>query len=91
MPRYIVIENTPGYLPDDDDPATFEDLEGAIAYLRERVESYCDFLAEGYDYAEDYKSEVWIADDGTEASVSDPRRAHDLGRWFDVSIFEGEL
>jgi hypothetical protein len=41
---YVVVENTPGYLPEDDDPGTFEDLADAQAYAAERAESYLDEL-----------------------------------------------
>lgn len=82
---YVVIENTPGYLPEDDDPYTTDDLESAREYLKERVESYCDHLAEGYDYADDYEPNVWWDRDLTHATVEDPRRAHDLGRVFSIN------
>ena len=85
---FVVIENTPGYLPEDDDPATFEDETSAREYLKERVEGYCDFLAEGYDYDESYEPNVWWSPDLTAANVDDPRRIHDLGRVFYVDVVE---
>lgn len=85
---YVVIENTPGYLPDDDDPATFEDLNAAKTYLKEEVERLCDFLCEGYDYAADYEPNVYWSRDLDYASVDDPRRAHDLGRVFSIETVE---
>jgi hypothetical protein len=41
---YVVVENTPGYLPDDDEPATFETLAEARAHARDLVAE----LREGY-------------------------------------------
>lgn len=81
---YVVVENTPGYLPEEDEPATFEDQASAREYLRERVEDYCDFLAEGYDYREGYEPTVWWSEDLTYAQVYDPERIHDLGRAFEI-------
>lgn len=43
---YIVIENTPGYLPDDDDTAEFETLADARSYARDLVEQLRDFHAQ---------------------------------------------
>lgn len=35
MSGFVVIESTPGYMPDADDPATFEDYGDAVAYVNE--------------------------------------------------------
>lgn len=43
---YTVVENTPGYLPEDDDPATFEDLDEAVAYADGLARSIHDSYAE---------------------------------------------
>lgn len=87
---WVVVENTPGYLPEEDDPASFTDHKSACEYLRERVGEYCDFLAEGYDYAEGYEPEVFWSEDLTYARVYDPERIHDLGRVFEVLPIEEE-
>ncbi len=47
---YVVIENTPGYLPENDDPATFEMFEDAYAYAVELAHELED---EGYEISED--------------------------------------
>jgi len=64
--RFVVVENTPGYLPEDDDPATFEDRESARAYLREAVERYTNEYSEngGYVYREHW------SDDGLSCLVT---------------------
>ena len=90
MPRYIVIENTPGYLPEEDDPYVTDDLESAKAYMTERVGSYCEYLCEGYDWRDDYSPDVTKGDDGMYAYVYDPERTHDLGRYFGVEPYEDE-
>lgn len=83
-PRYTVEENTPGYLPEEEEPFRTDDLESARAYLKERVENYCDYLCEGYEYADDYEPEVFWTRDLDYACVTDPRRTHDLGRVFEI-------
>lgn len=82
--RYVVIENTPGYLPEEDEPATFEDIASAREYLKEQVERYCDFIAEGSDA----EPNVWWDTELTEAFVTDPTREHDLGRVFVIAAIE---
>ncbi len=42
MTSYVATMNVPGYLPEDDDPAVFDDIPSAWAYLageRERAEN----------------------------------------------------
>jgi hypothetical protein len=82
---YVVIENTPGYLPEDDDPGTFEDIESAKEYLAERVESYVEHLRE----AEIWTDVHWVswADDKESCHVSSSL-PHDLGRNFEIAITE---
>lgn len=46
VPIYVVTENTPGYMPDSDDPATFQDFESALAYGKELRENLLDFYSE---------------------------------------------
>jgi hypothetical protein len=83
MPRYVVIENTPGYMPDDDDPATFDDYKEACEYVRELVERLMDHISEGggepaATFGEDH------------AFVTDMSREHDLGRSISVELNEDE-
>jgi hypothetical protein len=89
MPQYIVIENTPGYLPEEDDPATFEDLADARTYASDRLSSLLDSL-------------LWDTDDLSVLSISgsfqedrsvyvtDTRRAHDLGRVIEILDYTEE-
>lgn len=83
---YVVIENTPGYMPDNDDPATFDQREEAVAYLREEVERYCEHVREG----EGDPCAAW-SEERDEAHVVDATRPHDLGRYFAIHEQEGEL
>ena len=39
---YVVVENTPGYLPEDTDPASFEYESEAQEYARELAMSHLD-------------------------------------------------
>lgn len=81
---FVVIENTPGYSPDDDDPPTFEDYSQAVAYLNERAAEYAELAAE---YADDpdgprYRIEHGIASGDNLAAVivHDDSKTYDLGR-----------
>lgn len=90
MPNYIVIENTPGYMPEDDDPFVTDDYAAAVQYMNERVESYAEFVAEG----EGTPVIEWgMASTGNyaAAAVTDTSRKHDLGRWFSVELCEDEV
>lgn len=44
-PTYFVIEATPGYLPDADEPAEFDEYSDAVAYANERAD---ELEATGY-------------------------------------------
>ena len=78
--RYVVIENTPGYLPEDDDPATFDDLDEARAYaqdLIDRIEEH---------YFEAGANDVLVDGDiATSLSVLvSSNFEHDLGRVVEI-------
>ncbi len=45
---FMVIEYTPGYLPESDDPPEFEELDNAVEYVNDRVDEYLE--TEGTDY-----------------------------------------
>lgn len=79
-------ENTPGYMPEDDDPATFEDYADAVAYLNERCKEYED------DADGNYRVEYGYASAGNYAAamVWDDDKTHDLGCWISVELFEDE-
>lgn len=72
---YVVIENTPGYLPEDDEPAEFETQREALRYMIERMRSY-------RDEHEDVGG--WIDRENMCGFLVDEGRPHDLGRAFEV-------
>lgn len=82
---YVVIENTPGYLPDDDDPATFDDWRDALRYMVTLVRESRDFSIEG---GADIVG--WVDRDDGCAYLTDEGRPHDLGRYFEIVETDGE-
>ena len=72
---FVVIGNTPGYLPEDDDPATFDDYGDAVAHLNELAQEYID------DADGEYEVEYGIASGDNLAAVivHDKSKIHDLG------------
>lgn len=86
--RYVVVENTPGYLPEEEDPATFETFAEAEAYAYERAAEACDAWNESRE------------DDMTLASVSREHETlwrivsdapHDLGRVVEILPVEDQV
>ena len=43
---FVVVENTPGYLPEDDEPAVFEDEFEAYGHAEQAVRSLLEDAAE---------------------------------------------
>jgi hypothetical protein len=88
-PTYVVIENTPGYLPEEDEPFITDDYAAAVAYMNQRVEEYAAFVDEGEGSAD---IQWGIASQGNYAAayVVDTTREHDLGRWFSVELCEDD-
>lgn len=86
MPSYIVIENTPGYLPEDDDPFITDDYAAAVAYMNERAAEYAD------DPDGNYRVEYGWASRNNYAAVMvwDDDKTHDLGRYIGVELCEDE-
>ncbi len=74
---YVVIENTPGYLPDDDDPFVTDDYAAACEYVRELTERLMDHISEG-------GGEPAATFGEGHAYVTDMSREHDLGRVIEV-------
>jgi hypothetical protein len=75
---YVVIENTPGYLPENDDPFTTDDIVRALDVIHEDVERYVDHLEEtGERY-----SVSWS--DGHHSCFVSIEKPHDLGRVFEI-------
>lgn len=92
---YIVIENTPGYLPDDDDPAVFDSLDDARVYASDRLSRLLDHIYEGQlDSVSGAEEPEGFTVDGSFAQgdlsvwVTDKSRSHDLGRV--IQIVESE-
>jgi hypothetical protein len=50
---YLVIENTPGYMPDADEPAEFEEYSAAVEYANELADELAD---QGYKTERDWGS-----------------------------------
>lgn len=44
--RFVVLSHVPGYMPEDDDPATFPTQSEAWAYLTDEVNRYLDVMTE---------------------------------------------
>jgi hypothetical protein len=87
MSRYVVIENTPGYLPDDDDPAEFDDYADAVEYMNERAGTYAELIAESHGIPE--ISEGWASPNNYAAvMVYDHSREYDLGRYIGVELID---
>ena len=85
---FVVVENTPGYLPEDDGPATFEDETDARVYasdlLSRLLDSICEGDEDGYEtaYAALRIEGSFQTDDCV--YVTDSRREHDLGRVIEI-------
>jgi hypothetical protein len=87
--QWIVIENTPGYMPDDDDPFITDDYSAAVAYLNERCEEYADIIGDDKPV---YRVEYGWASSGNYAAamIWDDSRTHDLGRYIGVESYDEE-
>ena len=91
---YVVIEFTPGYLPEDDDPPIFNEWAEAQNYvLAERNKLLDDdnnygFVIEGLG-AEEFMLDLGeFEEDGF--IYFDKRKMHDLGRLVVIRPYEGE-
>lgn len=84
---FIVLSNTPGYMPEDDDPFTTDDYAEAVRVMREDIDRYCEDIAECEATA---TVEEGIASANNYAAVIVYRsdRIHDLGRVFSVELCE---
>lgn len=81
---YVVVENTPGYLPDEEDPATFVNLEDARVYAADRLSSLLDYLLEVDDDDISVLSISGSFQEDMSVYVTDSRREHDLGRVIEI-------
>jgi len=85
---YIVIESTPGYLPEDDDPAVFDSVDEARVYASDRLSSLLDSIYEGQIYGTTDGYVGWKVIGTFQADrtvvVYDNSRQHDLGRLIEI-------
>jgi len=92
MPQYTVIESTPGYLPEDDDPAVFDELSDALVYASDRLSNLLDHIYDGQVYGTDEGYTGWkivgTLQDDHSVVVYDNSRTHDLGRVIAVVEYE---
>lgn len=84
--KYVVVEHTPGYLPEDEDPYVTDDYQSAVEYLNERAAEYAD------DPDGNYRVEYGYASSGNYAAVMvwDDDRTHDLGRYIGIELCEDD-
>lgn len=80
---YSVIEYTPGYMPDDDDPPTFDTLKEARDYLRGERDCLLDGCEWAYDENDVYCLTVSEIENDM-FSYTDSRKIHDLGRIVEI-------
>jgi len=86
---FMVIENTPGYLPEDDDPAVFDSVDEAREYATEQLDRLIDHIAEGQDFDDDANGWTVIGDfaeGDLSVVVYDGARSHDLGRVIEIVL-----
>jgi hypothetical protein len=85
-PRFVVVESTPGYLPEDDEPATFATLDEAREYASELVADLIEHLHETYsdEGGADVDVRGSFAEGDSSVIVYDERREHDLGRVVEI-------
>ncbi len=86
---FVVIESTPGYMPDDDDPPTFDNITDARVYASDLLSRLLDTLydsqmldevpAPGFDVQGSFADT-----DCFSVLVYDKSREHDLGRVIEI-------
>ena len=89
MSKWIVIENTPGYLPEDDDPGVYDTYEEAKEAQRDLVESLLDDYYADEDANPDAGWDIHTLGDGTDC-VYVYRNQDDLGRVVEILPAEEE-
>jgi hypothetical protein len=91
MQCYVVVENTPGYLPEDDEPAIFDNLDDARVYASDVLSRLLDYIYEGQELNgtdEGFTVLGSFAQGDKWVLVYDNSREHDLGRIIEI-IEEG--
>lgn len=86
---YMVIEYTPGYLPEDDDPPVFDEYEEARNYLMEERKRIED---DGWDFGEGEEQVLQFTDGMRDGwfEYTNTKRIHDLGRIVEIVPVEEE-
>lgn len=92
---YAVIEFTPGYLPDDDDPPIFDQWQEAVNYVRsERQRLFDDDFGYEFSHVDNIDEPQFMLDvgdfDGDGFIYFDTRKIHDLGRIIQIVLVEEE-
>jgi hypothetical protein len=95
--RFVVIESTPGYLPEDDDPVTFEDITDARVYASDLLSRLLDHIVEGWEDVDETDEEPhaftvagsFANTDCFSVFVDDCSRKHGLGRVIEIIETEG--
>lgn len=91
MQQYVVIENTPGYLPEDDDPGIFEDYADAVAYANELADRCVEYYQQGDDDAPTVTVDKgWASSDNLYAISVTSDEPYSLGRWIAVQFYDDE-
>ncbi len=80
---YVVIENTPGYMPEEDEPLETENYAHAVEYMNQRAAEYEE---EGLRVEYGWASGANLA----AVMVYDDSKMHDLGRYIGIELAEEE-
>ena len=86
--QFTVIESTPGYMPEADDPPVFDTYAEAVAHLNVEVERYAEQLQEAGEAV--LVTPMASGGNYSAAHVRVMYREHDLGRFFSVEQVEEE-
>ena len=77
---YVVIEYTPGYMPEDDDPFTTDDYAEAVMKLNEAADGYREDPDGNFTVTYGLASRDNLA----AVLVTDNDKSHDLGRVIEI-------
>lgn len=88
MTTFTVIENTPGYLPDADEPATFDTFPDALIHASQLAEEIIEGIVEAGGIPNMRYGAVQYLQSDRVVRILDTTREHDLGRV--VEIIEGD-
>lgn len=80
---FVVIEYTPGYMPDEDDPAVFEEYAAAVMYMNEKASEF-EEVDDGFRVVYGAAS----SDNLAAVLVYDDNKTHDLGRVIAIQHYD---